>query len=69
MPPGAVVGMAETDMFRVFDPTTTDLVFWGDRYNVREIVAEAERLLPLATAEAARPHWNPDDPSIPGGSR
>ncbi len=59
MPPGAVQGIAQADMFRVLDPSTVELVFWGDRYNLREIVQEAKRILPLAEAEAAKPHWDP----------
>jgi hypothetical protein len=30
--------------FRVYDPTTTEVVFWGDVYNIRSVIAEAERI-------------------------
>ncbi|MDP9256977.1 MAG: hypothetical protein M3Q31_10535 [Actinomycetota bacterium] len=59
MPPSAVEGLADIEMFRVFDPSTADIVFWGQRFNVNEIVREAARLLPIASVEAAKPHWDP----------
>jgi hypothetical protein len=57
VPPGAIEGLADIDMFRVFDPTTGDIVFWGQRFNVGEIVQEAGRLLLIVAAEARKPHW------------
>jgi hypothetical protein len=42
--------------FRQLDPTTLDVVFWGDTFNISEIVAEAQRILPK---ETAKPHWEP----------
>jgi hypothetical protein len=59
MPAGAIQGLADIDMFRVFDPATADIVFWGQRFNVNEIVQEAARLLPIASAGADKPHWEP----------
>ena len=56
MPSAAVRGMADIDKFRVLDPTTGDVVFWGETFSLRQIVAEAQRLLPIATAEASKPH-------------
>lgn len=67
LPPGAVQGLADIDMFRVFDPSTADIVFWGQRFNVNDIVREAAKLLPIATAEASKPHWEP--PSASGGGQ
>jgi hypothetical protein len=70
MSAGAVQGFADIDMFRVFDPETADIVFWGERFNVNEIVQEAARLLPIASTEARKPHWEPpDDSSTPGGGQ
>ncbi len=67
IPPGAVQGLADIDMFRVFDPSTADIVFWGQRFNVNEIVREAAKLLPIASAEASKPHW--EDPNTSGGGQ
>jgi hypothetical protein len=75
MPPNMVQGLDDTDAFRVFDPTTGDLIFWGERFNVNELAQEATRLLPIAAAEARKPHFEPpappgspaDSPSAPGG--
>lgn len=53
-------------MFRVFDPTTADVVFWGERFDLNGIVAEAQRLLPIATREARKPHWEPPSTSGSG---
>ena len=59
MPPSAVQGVSETDMFRVFDPTTGDLVFWGERFNIGALAEEAARILPIVKAEARKPPWDP----------
>lgn len=58
-PPNTVQGLADTDMFRVFDTTTAEIVFWGKRYNLKVIVDEVKRLHPIATAEGSKPHWDP----------
>lgn len=63
MPPTAVQGLAESDMFRVYDPTTGDLVFWGERFNIAALAQEAARILPIVKAEANRPHWEPPPPT------
>ncbi|MBA3733997.1 MAG: hypothetical protein H0W90_02185 [Actinobacteria bacterium] len=56
---GAIGGLAAIDSFRELDPSTMEVIFWGRRYDLRGLVAEAERLLPVAEAEAAKPHWQP----------
>ena len=38
-------------MFRVFDPTTAEVVFWGERYPLKTIMDEVTRLYPLARAQ------------------
>jgi hypothetical protein len=58
-PPNMVGGFADTDMFRVFDPTTAELVFWGKRYPLKTIMDEVGRLHPIAHAEGSKPHWDP----------
>jgi hypothetical protein len=44
-------------MFRVLDPTTMDVLFWGERFNLQEIVNEVRLIQPLVALEAAKPHW------------
>jgi hypothetical protein len=56
--PGTVVsGANPRDMFRVLDTATMEVVFWGQRFALRAIITEAERLLPVVSAEAHKPHW------------
>lgn len=43
---------ADYEVFRNYDPATTELTFWGDSVNLRELVAEAGRILPIARAAA-----------------
>ena len=52
-----VSGVAEEDKFRQYNPTTGDLVFWGERFNLLALVGEARRILPVAAREAAKPWW------------
>lgn len=61
-PPNMVAGLADTDMFRVFDPTTAELVFWGKRYPLTTILDEVRRLYPIAQAEGSKPHFDPVAP-------
>lgn len=35
----------DSNLFRQLDPDTWVLFFWGDRFNLREVVSEAKRLL------------------------
>ena len=46
-------------MFRQLDPTTMQLIFWGDTFDITEIVEEAQRILPVAQQETSTPHWEP----------
>jgi len=55
--PESVVGLSDIDRFRVYDPTTHEIVFWGERFNVQAIVTAVDELLPRAEAEANKPHW------------
>lgn len=57
MPSGAIVGLDQLGMFRQLDPQTLELIFWGDTFNIPEIVGEALRILPIASREASKPHW------------
>jgi deoxyribodipyrimidine photolyase len=33
-----------TDCFRIFNPDTKEVIFWGQRFNIRELVDEARRI-------------------------
>jgi hypothetical protein len=57
IPKNAFAGLQDVSFFRLFDPDTLHVTFWSDTYNVPAIVQEVERLLPLASVEAAKPHW------------
>ena len=54
-PANIIGGVAPFDMFRVFDPTTADVVFWGERYPLKAIMDEVTRLYPLARAQGGLP--------------
>jgi len=59
MPRSYIAGLPDISFFRMLDPSTGDVMFWSDSYNLPSIVKEIERLLPIAQAEAAKPHWDP----------
>lgn len=50
VPPGVIRGTSDSDMFRILDPTSGEVVFVGERFNLNRLIEEAERLLPLVTA-------------------
>ncbi len=52
-----IAGMEEMDMFRQFDPSNGQIIFWGERHDLIPIRDAIEALLPIVTTEAARPHW------------
>jgi hypothetical protein len=47
--------LKEVDRFRGFDPSTGIVTFWGDTYNLVEIVQEVGRIYPLLEIEASKP--------------
>jgi len=57
-----IVGLDTIDMFRLFDPQTTEIVFWGQEFNLQALVNEVQTILPLLQAEASKPHWDESDP-------
>jgi len=63
IPRAAIQGFEPIERLRAFDPATGDLTFWGDDFNIRVIVDEAKRILPVATQEAAKPHWEQKHPA------
>jgi len=54
----AIGGLDEIDMFRLFDPTTTDMTFWGQEFNIQAIVNEVQTLLPKLEKEANKLYWD-----------
>jgi hypothetical protein len=56
-PRGAIIGLGENETLRWFDPTTGDVIFWGNELNVPAVVKEAARILPIALAESRKPHF------------
>jgi hypothetical protein len=55
-PADVIGGVSDADMFRVFDTTTSEVVFWGTRYPLKSLVDEITRVYPIAKAEAEKPH-------------
>jgi hypothetical protein len=61
------------EIFRLFNPATNDLVFWGDSFNVVEVAHEAARILTIPEGF----HYPSDPPRvnekwlrrIPGGGQ
>lgn len=51
-------GLKEIEIFRMYDPSTRTASFWGDTYNLIEIVAEVNRIHPLLLSETAKAHWH-----------
>jgi hypothetical protein len=44
------------DWFRWFDPQTAELYFWGEVFNVQELINEVRRILPKLREEESKPH-------------
>lgn len=49
-------GIEKKDTFRRYDPVTTDIVFWGQEFNLKQLLTEAKRILPKLEEEANKPH-------------
>jgi hypothetical protein len=56
-PPNTIAGLKEIELFRQYDPSTGSARFWGDAYDLKEIVEEVNRIYPLLQIESAKPHW------------
>lgn len=55
-PGWSVGGMDATDVFRWYDPETTEVIFWGDKYPLATILAEVVRIGEIAEIEASKPY-------------
>lgn len=64
-PPAVWPEFDDIDRFRVYDPATASIVFWGQTFPLQPIAAECDRLLAVAEAEASRPHWLPSSEGDP----
>jgi hypothetical protein len=63
-PPDKIVGFDTKELFRVYDPDTGIMHFWGDEFNIREIMNEVIRILPTLRQEAEKPHWEVKQPTM-----
>jgi hypothetical protein len=45
-PKNMIAGADDMDKFRHFDPTTADIVFWGQEFNLQKLVGEVQRIFP-----------------------
>jgi hypothetical protein len=59
VPRSAISGIEPINWFRNYDPTTTDVTFWSEDFNLQALVNEVKRILPKLQEEAAKPHWEP----------
>lgn len=64
--PSMVAGLDDIDRFRVYDPATAQIFFWGEPFDLRPIADECTRIGPVAEREADKPHWEPHQPSSGG---
>lgn len=46
------------DKFRNFDPSSGDLTFWGDEFNLKTIIDEVMRIYPKLQQEANKFPWS-----------
>ncbi|GBQ69607.1 hypothetical protein AA103196_2259 [Ameyamaea chiangmaiensis NBRC 103196] len=56
-PAGFIQGFETVEWFRNFDPETTDITFFSEKFNLQEIVDEVQRIYPKLQEEAGKPHW------------
>lgn len=49
---------AQIDMFRIFDPSTADVVFWGEEHNLEDLIQEVQQIMPKLQEEAGKPHFD-----------
>jgi hypothetical protein len=57
MPKSSVKGIDPIDWFRVFDPSSGDMYFWNQEFNIKDIISEVQSFLPQLEIEANKPHW------------
>lgn len=52
-PPGTIQSPSDLDFFRELDPSTGELRFWGEQFDLKAVIAEIQRLLPIVEAETS----------------
>ena len=45
----------DIDIFRTYDPSTGEIVFWGESFNLKSLMAEVVLILPAVHAEGDKP--------------
>lgn len=60
-PRGDFEGIDDNEMLRWIDPSTGDVIFWGNELNIPTVVAEVQRILPIAERESQKPLPPRDD--------
>ena len=53
----AIIGMESRDLFRNYDPVAITLMFWGEKYDIKALVNEANRLLPKVGEELMKSYF------------
>lgn len=54
---GSIVdGADDKDVFRNFNPRTTDITFWSEKFNIQIIVNEIQLIIPLLEIETIKPY-------------
>ena len=55
-PRSMISGLDDIDLFRAYDPQTTELTFWGETFNLQALINEVQRILPRVDQECNKPH-------------
>jgi len=50
----------DKDILRWLDPSSGNVIFWGNELNIPEVITAVNELAPRARAEASKPHWETD---------
>ena len=58
----------DIDIFRTYDPSTGEIVFWGESFNLKSLMAEVVLILPAVHAEGDKLQSEPKQPSEQGAS-
>jgi hypothetical protein len=52
-----VVGPETIGMFRQYDPSTAEVIFWDQEFNLKSLFDEVQSILPRLRVESQKPHW------------
>lgn len=56
-PQNLISGLDNIDIFRWYNPDSQEIIFWGEKFNIQEIVSEVLKILPTVDLEAGKDHW------------